>query len=463
MKYLIVSFFLVTILSCSTDNTSNNENTYFGGEIINPKAKYVLLLKNDFVLDTIYLKENNRFITTLKHLKEGLYTFKHGVEFQYVYLQPTDSVLVRLNTWDFDESLVFSGKGSSKNEFLINLFLQNEKDNKEMLRYFKLGQNEFQQKIDSLAQKRKENFKTFLALEKDEIHTNYKKLINAAIHYPLYSLKEIYPYYNKIVTNKNEFPTINPNFYKFRDSVNLNDESLISFYPYQNYIVSYLYNLSYQNKNITNQNFTTYLLNEIEKHIKLDKFKNTLLKRVVLNDFLKSESTCNINQQTLKVFLKCCTDTAYKKQILNLVHDSKFVKNNSSFKDFEVLNYNKKIKKIKKIIKGKNTVIYFWSTEFMSADYLVSRIKFLEKKYPNVLFIGIQLQHGNTTIETDPILKSLPLKNQFKLTKNSLANQYLTSKYPRTIIVDKTGKVINGFTYLGSNYLTKQLDKLELK
>ena len=55
-----------------------------------------------------------------KNLKGGLYTFKHGVEFQYIFLQPNDSLLLRLNTWDFDESLVFSGKGAEKNNLLIN-------------------------------------------------------------------------------------------------------------------------------------------------------------------------------------------------------------------------------------------------------------------------------------------------------------------------------------------------------
>ena len=161
MKYLITSILLITLFGCSKQNQSGKNDTYFGGEIINPKSKYVLFLKDDKVLDTINLDKNNRFIAKFNHLKEGLYTFKHGVEFQYVYLQPSDSLLVRLNTWNFDESLVFSGKGSAKNEFLINLFLQNEKDDKAMSRYFNLGQNEFQNKIDLLAKKRQANFKKF--------------------------------------------------------------------------------------------------------------------------------------------------------------------------------------------------------------------------------------------------------------------------------------------------------------
>ena len=125
MKNLLSILILTLIISCTT--TNNKSTIYFGGEIINPKSKYVVLLKDNNVIDTLTLNNQNRYIEKFKSLKEGLYTFKHGNEFQYIYLEPGDSILLRLNTWDFDESLVFTGKGSSKNEFLINLFLQNEK------------------------------------------------------------------------------------------------------------------------------------------------------------------------------------------------------------------------------------------------------------------------------------------------------------------------------------------------
>ena len=38
--------------------------------------------------------------------------------------------MFRLNTLDFDESLVFTGEGAKKNNYLINLFLEHEKEEK---------------------------------------------------------------------------------------------------------------------------------------------------------------------------------------------------------------------------------------------------------------------------------------------------------------------------------------------
>jgi len=340
MKYFISAILLIIGISCSTTNKENN-TTYFGGKILNPKTTFVIFLKDGAVIDTLLLDKNNRFMGQYASLKEGLYTFKHGNEFQYIYLEPADSVLVRLNTWGFDESLVFSGKGSAKNEFLINLFLQNEKEEKQMHRYFNLKEQGFQKKIDSLTKERVLIYTAFLDTE-IQISEGFEKLTNTAIHFPLYRLKEVYPYYHKKAHKLPKFPVISNNFYNFRNDISLNEEDLVSFYPYQNYVLSYLYNLNFdlKEKGSSKDSITQSLLKSIVKNIQLEDFKNTLLKRIVVNDFLKSESTCAINEKTLQIFLENCSNANYKNQVKNLVNDSKVVENNKALNNFEILLYN---------------------------------------------------------------------------------------------------------------------------
>ncbi|MFK5957690.1 MAG: hypothetical protein QM495_02355 [Lutibacter sp.] len=462
MKYFISIIVAIVAFSCKTAN-EDTEITSFGGEIINPKTDFVLFLKEGSVIDTLFLDSNNRFINNYKSLVEGLYTFKHGTEFQYVYIQPKDSILVRLNTWDFDESLVFSGKGSDKNEFLINLFLQNEKEEKNMYQYFNLNEYEFQHKIDSLSNERIEIFNKFSSERIQKTTDGFKKLTTSAINFPLYRLKEMYPFFYKKAHKLNKFPKISKEFYNFRKDISLNEDNLIAFYPYQNYVVYYLYNLSYQlkEKDSTKNNLTVNILNATVDHIKSEKFKNTLLKRILVNDFLKSESTCSINEDALNLFINNCTNQEYITQVEKLVNDSKTIKNKEPLHNFNILSYNNKIATINDVIKHKNSVIYFWSTNYMSSDYLVKRIKYLETNFPNILFIGINMQNTSEDLTSEPNLKNLDISKQFKLTKNSEAHKYFTSNYPRTIIIDKNGIVKNGFTYLDSRKLHSELTKLK--
>ena len=71
------------------------------------------------------------------------------------------------------------------------------------------------------------------------------------------------------------------------------------------------------------------------------------------------------------------------------------------------------------------------------------------------------MQNSSEDIASNPNLKLLDITKQFKLTAKSFAFNYLTSKYPRTIIVNNKAIVKNSFTYLDSNKLSSELNKLK--
>ena len=92
---------------------------------------------------------------------------------------------------------------------------------------------------------------------------------------------------------------------------------------------------------------------------------------------------------------------------------------------------------------------------------MLKRIKYLEKNNPNVQFIGINIQEITEDITTEPNLKLLDFSKQFLLTKDSYAHSFLTSNHPRSIIINKEGTVVNGFTYIGSNKFSSELNKIK--
>jgi len=460
MKRLFSVILIILAIGCKTNN--KEITNYFGGEIINPKSDHVLFLKDDKVIDTLVLDKNNRFINKYQAL-DGLYTFKHGNEFQYIYMEPGDSILVRLNTWDFDESLVYSGKGSSKNNYLISLFLQNEKEEMDMMNYFSLNATEFQLKLDSLAEARQLVYDEF-AKNESEISEGLQKLVNTAIHLPLYRLNEIYPLYNRHDTKSDKYPVIPDDFYDYRNNISLNEANLVSYYGYQNYVISHLYNLSYalSDRDSTKDDITINILNAIIDNVELESFKNELLTRITVDNFLKSKSTCTINEQALSIFLDNCTDDKLVGQVKNLVRDIEYVLSDKPLHNFKILSYDNQILDISAVIENKNSMIYFWTTDHIPPDYLLKRIKYLERNFPDVEFIGVNIQSSSEDVLKEPSLKKLDIRKQFKLTADSYANNYLTSNYPRIIIVNKEGIVKNGFTLFASKKLNSELQKLEI-
>ena len=79
----------------------------------------------------------------------------------------------------------------------------------------------------------------------------------------------------------------------------------------------------------------------------------------------------------------------------------------------------------------------------------------LSTSYPNIKFIQIKID-GN---DSDRI-KELDIKDQFYLDENSEAQTFLTSKMPRCILVNKVGKVTNGYASFSSYNINPYLKLL---
>ncbi|MCK5814554.1 MAG: hypothetical protein KAH07_01280 [Flavobacteriaceae bacterium] len=450
LKNLIIFLSASLVLFSCHSKDSSCDVIYFGGQIINPHKNFITLSKNDIVTDTIYLDESNSFLTELESDKGGLYSFNYGNEYQYVYFEPMDSILIRLNTWDFDESIVFSGRGAERNNFLINLYLQNEKEDYEFSPNYNLECSEFESKIDtSLAR----NLNLYEKLEESgiELSERFEELAKVAMNYTLYSKKEFYPMVYKNRKQLEELPELSDTFFDYRKDIDLNNKDLISYSPYNRYISSYIQATAYKNKN---SNYTLETMHIISENIQIEELKNKLLFQAFYSGFRKSNTSCSINKKSLLYFNKHCTSKKLLNRVKMLVKDCDNI--NSVIDNFDLVSLSQHKTKINNVIKNKNTVIYFWSPTIISPDMLVKKINYLKDKYPDLLFVGINLDSSK---HSNQINKQLD--HQFILSKNSGAYNYVNSQEPRTILIDKNGVVLNSFTYLSSNHLEKQLSELE--
>ena len=94
---------LLTLSSCKNDN----KQTFFNGKILNKSSEKIILSVDENPLYNSIISESGNFSITIDSLESGLYNFFLQPEFQYVILEEGDSIYIRLNSLDFDESLVF--------------------------------------------------------------------------------------------------------------------------------------------------------------------------------------------------------------------------------------------------------------------------------------------------------------------------------------------------------------------
>jgi hypothetical protein len=450
IKY-IVPLLSIFIISC---NDVKKENyTYVGGKIINPKSDFITLHDHyEELIDTVKLKSDNTFTGAFKNIKSGLYLFKHGTEFQYVFLEPQDSLLIRLNTWDFDESLVFSGSNAEKNNSLIENFLVNEKQVKDFYRYYKLPHKEFLKTVDSLKSIKDSYINNFKSDYPDSSE-EYLDVLKIALYFPLYTKLETYVINNRLKETPEDLNEAN--FISHRENIDINSDSLMFFSPYRKYVYNNIYYDVYA-KNIKDDSdeFTISVLETVNTKIASQELKNRLLKETIIRHFY-TKTSCSLNKKAYSAFANFSSNEADKEEIASLLSDVKRIPKNKLLPNFKLYSPQGSIENIKDIIKGNSTVIYFRNKDYSSDNWVSSRMNYLINNHPDVQFLVINMNDNK-----NEYIKDLNIKHQFHLHKESDAHKFLTSKYPRMVLVNNKGTVINGFCALSSKKIEKQITEL---
>ncbi|MEX0315334.1 MAG: TlpA family protein disulfide reductase [Allomuricauda sp.] len=402
MTRLLLSLSLLSVLACST-KSRECPTVFFGGEIVNPTSDYVVLYRNDSYIDSVKLDEGNRFAFNLQGIEEGLYHFDHSPELQYLYLQEGDSILIRLNTKEFDESLVFSGQGSEINNFLVEMFLAHEKEEPLIYDYYELDPEAFSQKMDSLHSDKLRHLKEV----EDEYQFSEKvsSIARASVDYNNYIYKEIYPFKHKWKTGKKEIPELTDNFYKYRKTIDLNNGSLTYFRPYLDFLKSHFGNVAYvscmkqckvqEKPTFDYLHFNKHTLKLVDSLVHENDLRNLLFRNVAMAYLLREHSPSKECQSFLDQFQSLSTNEKHKVEIEQLYEGIKSLQPESDLPDVYVTNANNEQVSLKDISKNKKTVYYFWSSSQKSHfRKIIPHVGKLKNKYPEYQFVGISVKTG---------------------------------------------------------------------
>jgi hypothetical protein len=439
-----------TLTSCKRVFKEDDFVAYFGGEVLNPQEKYVLFLKDDEVIDTIYLDKNNRFMHKFDSLAPGLYSFKHNPEYQYVYFDKNDSLMVRVNTFDFDNSVVFCGRGDEKNNFLMELYLKNEADKDKMYDNFDKDVKSFIKNIDSSFAIRK----SFYLKRKAEIgwDENFDVLAKACLNFHHITKKEIYPYAHQFRTGENIRTKLPSNYYEHRKEVDFDNTLLTNYSPFIKYVSVMLNNVSLQKDHLDlNENS---LENNIEKLnitdtlIKNQKVKNVVLNNVAMMYLLEDQNMYN-NQKFIERYLQLTTDKENKKEITEIYNSVQNLKVGNRLPKIELVDTVYKPLDINTVI-NKPTVLFFW-TSHAESHFVASHRKVMElqAKYPNYEFIAINV--NDNVANWKNALKKYNFESIKELHASdfeAIRKQWVITKIHRIIILNADGTIKNGFANL---------------
>ena len=401
MKRILLYLILVFLASCSTKQESN-EAVYFAGEIVNPTSDYIVLYREDVVVDSAKLNEDNRFSFSLKNIEEGLHHFKHEPELQYIYLEKGDSLIIRLNTVAFDESLVFSGSNEEVNNFLLEMFLNYEDEEQLIYDYYKLKPDAFSRKIDSLRNLKLNELKSLGG--PDNISTRALKMAKASIDYNTYVYKEKYPFIHKKMSGDETIHKLDASFYSYRKNLELNDKELTFFRPYYNYVNNRFGNLSYmtcaQNcgmeKLLSSKDhlhLNKHKLELIDSLVKEDGLRNNLFRNVAMDYLLKVHEADTESDKFISSFHNLSMNKVHVREIDGLYKNIKALQPNRAIPRLLVQNTHGDTVNIREISKSKQTVFYFWTgNQKRHLRNLLRQVEKLKLENSKQQFVGINLR-----------------------------------------------------------------------
>ncbi|PKV51808.1 hypothetical protein ATE84_3907 [Aquimarina sp. MAR_2010_214] len=462
--FVLVPFLSCFVISCGSSEKSNKEYTYFGGEIVNPNTNYVILSNGHDCKDTIFLDKNNRFLHKVENLEDGLYSFKHKPEYQVILLEKGDSVLVRLNTIEFDESLVFTGEGSAKNNFLIDLFLQNEIEREKLKRTgFRQSPSYFKKNQDSLLQMKSATFEKLI--DKNELSNLAKKLTQASFIFEYYMRHEFY--FNSLYEMGSPGATeeLSASFFNYRNQIDFNDDELKRLYSYNWFLNWYFTNASLSNNSNQEQyndrvGSFIYKLDLIDTVIKHSYIKNSLLRRSTIRFLLDDSKNNQESDIVLKHYLSVSTNKRSQRELKKLARHISKLRPNNIIPDQDLITSKGETVKLSSLFNKPITALYFWSIE--SKDHYVKaheKAEYLSSLYPGIDFIAVNTNADQTKNWLKTIKRHrYNLENEYEFKYPKCSSEELVIHYRnKVILVNEDGKIINPSTDLFASVFEKQL------
>ena len=458
-KELLGLIVLIILLGCNSKNNKPS-GIFLGGQIVNPSSRNVTLYQGTNIIEMLELNSDLKFKRKYDSLSNGIYKLEHLPEYQTLLLEENDSIWVRINAAAFDESIVYSGIGASKNNFLIELFLKKESENEYLSSKYSSDKRVFQKIIDSLLLEKK---KLWIQMDSvNKLSPIAQKVTQAAYIYQYANIKERYA----LLRGSQWTPEEDSLFFSYRRFLNFGDNDLAFFDPYVNYVINYI------NQNALNPgesyfkakettDFNIRRLEVLDKLINGRLLRNNIARAIAFEEILTFKNHSQ-HELFLQYYATVNNSPSYLSEVLTLHKDINTMGYGKALPKIQLQNSSRLTVNSASIPDGRPSVFYFWSqTQMNQYRNSLVRVKLLQKQHPNIRFVGICIQPFNALVDQIQKMMEINSEDQFALIdfeKSSKA--WVLTLLNKSIIVDGKGIIIEGFGNFSDPKFEKTLNNL---
>lgn len=449
LKLIIAIIILLFPISCSEDNQNNS--FFLGGEIINPSSGYVNFYYNNIKIDSIQLDSQNKFFKKIEDIRPGIYRIEHVPENQNIIVENGDSLWIRVNVEDFRESLTFSGKGSSKNNFLVDMSILDDSETVYISEIYSQESKVFRRAIDSLIDEKNKIWELFnRSADQKRLSKNITK---ASIKYNYFNKLERYA----LLRGKDWDKSEKEEYFSYRERVNLDDSDLSLFEPYITYLMNYFNEKTLDSgkvylyeKNNTDFNIKKLLI--IDSQITDQSLKNNLARATAIEEILNFKNN-DYHDEFIDYYTYVNSSEQYLNEITKLYRDIEKMKKGNSLPDIKILDFKGSTKSSLNELKGSKSLIYFWSqTQMNHYRRTIRRVEELKVQFPDYRFVGICIQPYTDMVSQAQNILNLDLSNQFSFKDfESSSKDWVLTYLNKTIITDQKVNIVDGFSNLFTN------------
>tara|TARA_B100000678_G_scaffold59738_1_gene48249 strand:- start:273 stop:1676 length:1404 start_codon:yes stop_codon:yes gene_type:complete len=449
LKLIIAIIILLFPISCSEDNQNNS--FFLGGEIINPSSGYINFYHNNIKIDSIQLDSQNKFFKKIEDIRPGIYRIEHVPENQNIIVENGDSLWIRVNVEDFRESLTFSGKGSSKNNFLVDMSILDDSEKGYISEIYSQESKVFRRAIDSLIDEKNKIWELFnKSADQKRLSKNITK---ASIKYNYFNKLERYA----LLRGKDWDNSEKEEYFSYRERMNLDDSDLSLFEPYITYLMNYFNEKTLDSgkvylyeKNNTDFNIKKLLI--IDSQITDQSLKNNLARATAIEEILNFKNN-DYHDEFIDYYTYVNSSEQYLNEITKLYRDIEKMKKGNSLPDIKILDFKGTTKSSLNELKGSKSLIYFWSqTQMNHYRRTIRRVEELKVQFPDYRFVGICIQPYTDMVSQAQNILNLDLSNQFSFKDfESSSKDWVLTYLNKTIITDQKVNIVDGFSNLFTN------------